>query len=176
VTPQVIPTQVIQATPPPPKVNVQATTFTDEKLGVSFTFPSEWQQLARAPDAPEGITIHGPPLAPEPEPIIFAITVESRPVGQVQVKDLIEQQIADLPENIRSGIKRISLTVGSEMAEQVVGLPSEAGDIETFVIHSNQLYHVVLVPYDERNDSLKPYLAEVKSVYDALLDSLKFLK
>jgi len=97
-------------------------------------------------------------------------------LGLVVERLVRDQQVAGLPENVRTGIKRSSLIVGGEPAEQVVGLPSQAGDIETFVVHNNQLYHIVLEPYDERNDSLKPYLAQVRTVYDGVLVSLKFLK
>lgn len=150
--------------------------FADENLGISFDYPGDWSILPRAPDALQELTLHGPPLGEGPEPIIFAITLDIQPVTEATVREIVDQQMAQVPTDLQGGIGRKSSRVGGEPAEEIVGLPSLGGAIETFILHKGQLYLVVLQPYDESNTSLSPYLSRVRSEYDALMDSWKFLR
>ncbi len=150
--------------------------LSDPDLGISFNYPSEWQILARPADAPPGVTLHAPPVGQGPEPIIFAITVDVNPAPESSVRDVVDQQLAQVPPDLAASINRRSLTIGGERAEQVLGLPSLAGAIEAFVLHSGQLYLIILQPYDEENASLTPYLPPARSAYDQVLASWKFLK
>lgn len=149
-------------------------TYTDRTEGVTFLYPPGWEILAASPDDPPGVTLHGPPLGEGPEPIIFAITVEVETVGESSVKEIIDQQLDQVPADLRSGIVRRDLSVGGEPGEQVIGLPSRAGAIETCVVRRGKLYLVILQPYDEGNESLLPYLSSVREVYGGLLSSWKW--
>jgi hypothetical protein len=154
----------------------KARTLSDQTIGVSAAYPPDWEILPRAPDDPPGLTLHGPSLGEGPEPIIFAITVEVEPVTEKSVRDIVNQQLEQVPSDLRGEITRRSLNVGGEPADQVIGLPSQGGALETFVLHGGQLFLIILQPYDESNESLVPYLAQVRSVYGDFLSSWKFLK
>ncbi len=162
--------------PPQPKNPPQALSYVDQNLGIAFMYPPEWENLPRASDAPAGVTLRGPIVGEGPEPIIFAMLVEMGPANEKSVKDVLDKQVAALPENVRGGVQRTSLTLGGEAAEQVTGLPSRSGDIETFVLHNSTLYDILLEPYDVNNPSLKPYLDQVRAAYKVVLSSFRFLK
>lgn len=148
--------------------------FSDPSIGISFNYPPDWGVLPQAPDDPLGVTIHGPSLGEGPEPIIFAITISVEPASEKSVKEIVDQQLKQVPGDLRGSIKRSSLSVGREPAEQVVGLPSREGAIETFVLHGGRLCLIILQPYDEANESLLPYLIQARQIYSGLLSSLKF--
>jgi hypothetical protein len=148
----------------------------DQALGISANYPLDWEILPSAPDEPTRLTLHGPPLGKGPEPIIFAITVEADTATEKSVTEVVDQQMQQVPVDLSPGITRRLLNVGGEAAEQVVGLPSEGGALETFVLHGGQLFLIVLQPYDEANESLVPYLAQARSEYGDLINSWRFLK
>jgi hypothetical protein len=150
--------------------------FVDQVLGVAFSYPPDWENLLRSPDEPSGVTLHGPGLGQGPEPIIFSITIDVQPEPEKALGPIVEQQLAQVPNDLRGGIRRRSLKVGGELAEEVIGLPSISGAVETFVLHNGQVYLIILQPYDESNESLVPYLPPARSVYDGVLASWKFLK
>ncbi len=161
---------------PQPLTTNSVKLLSDRNLGISFAYPSNWEYLLRAPEEPAGVTLHGPALGQGPEPIIFAITVDVEPDTATSVGDIVGQQLAQVPADLRGGIRHRSLNVAGEPAEELIGLPSLSGAIETFILHKGQLYLIILQPYDEGNESLMPFLAQARSVYDGLLSSWKFLK
>ncbi len=171
-----VPAAVGSVATPQPVSPTASKNFSDPNLGVFFTYPLDWDNLPRASDEPAGVTLHGPPMGQGTEPIIFAITIDVEPESEKSVHDIVEQQLAQVPADLRDGIRRRSLSVGGEAAEEVIDLPSQSGAVETFVLHNAQLYLIILQPYDESNDFLVPYLAQVRSVYNNLLSSWKFLK
>jgi hypothetical protein len=174
-TPMIIPSTV----PPPPTQSatpVAGPAYSDSGLGISFTYPREWEILPRTPDDPPGLTLHAPPVGEGPEPIIFAITIVIDPVSERSVKDIVDQQMAQVPADLAGGIKRKPANLGGETAEEVIGLPSQEGAVETFVLHGGQLFLIILQPYDETNESLRSYLPQMRTAYDSLLSSWKFLK
>jgi hypothetical protein len=150
--------------------------FVDQVLGISFSYPPDWENLLRSPDEPSGLTLHGPGLGQGPEPIIFSITIDVQTEPEKALGVIVEQQLAQVPNDLRGGIRRRSLKAGGELAEEVIGLPSISGAVETFVLHNGQIYLIILQPYDESNESLVPYLPQARSVYDGVLASWKFLK
>ncbi len=162
--------------PQPTAVQVLGRLFDDPGLGISFTYPGDWETLPRAPDAPPGVSLHGPAVGEGPEPVIFAITVDVQQVIEKSAKEIVDLQMQQVPEQLRAGIKREAVDVDGETGEQVVGLPSSAGAIEAFVLHEGQLYLIILQPYDEANPSLTPYLRSVRAAYEGILQSWKFTK
>lgn len=166
----------MSTTTPQPISLVGGKAFSDPGLGILFMYPLDWDNLPRASDEPPGVTLHGPPMGQGTEPIIFAITIDVQPESENSVHDVVDQQLAQVPADLRSGIRRRLLSVGGEPAEEVLDLPSQAGAVETFVLRKGQLYLIILQPYDESNEFLAPYLAQARSVYDRLLSSWKFLK
>lgn len=150
--------------------------FQDATMGVEFSYPSDWETLPRDPNAPSSVALHAPPAGDNPEPIIFTLVVESRPVSDSSVHTSVDREIALLSQAAKKRVARERISVGGEEAEQVTGLPSEGGAVETFVIHDGKLFHFVLQPYDRLNSSLAPFLPKMKSVYDDLLQSVKFSK
>jgi hypothetical protein len=161
---------------PPAAPPAPGQVFADRSLGISFAYPRDWDNLPRAPDEPPGVTLRGPAFGEGSEPIIFAITVDVQPVSEQTVREVVDQQLAQVPDDLRAGIQRRTLMVGGEPAEEVIGLPSRAGAVEAFILHQGQLYLIILQPYDENNASLQPYLSQVRAAYDGLLASWKFLK
>ncbi len=168
---QPFPTAPKPAVPPP-----NGKTFSDPALGLSFIYPPDWEILPRAADAPPGVTLHAPPLGTGPEPFIFTISVDVQPATEDSAKTIVDEQLAQVPSDLQGGIRRRTLTVGGTPAEEVIGLPSQAGAIETFVLHNGQAYLVILEPYDETNQSLAPYLSQARVAYDGVLASYAFLK
>jgi hypothetical protein len=149
--------------------------FSDPAIGISFIYPQGWEILPRAPDDPPGMTLHAPAVGAGPEPIIFAITLVIDPVAEKSVKEVVDQQLGQIPSDLQGGVERKSTTVGGETAEEVTGLPSQQGALETFVLHGGQLFLIILQPYDLTNESLLPYLPQMRSAYGSLLSSWKFL-
>src|SRR5207247_4175794 len=140
ITEELIPTEVLQATIPPTRVAptgaltelpLHPKTLADRNLGISFEYAADWTNLPRAPEAPSGVTLRAPPVGNGPEPIIFAITVDVGPSKAKTVSEVIDENIASMPADARGLIQRQPLTVAGEPAEQVIGLPSRSGDIET---------------------------------------------
>lgn len=150
--------------------------FSDSTFGISFDYPSNWSILPHAPDEAQGMTLHGPGLGAGPEPIIFAVTIDVQPVAETSVSDIVDEQMTQVPSDLKGGIRFRPLTVGGEPATEVIGLPSLGGAVETFVLHKSQLYLVILQPYDESNASLTPYLPQARSEYDIMIESWKFLR
>ena len=167
-------TRSIPTARPPSSPLPNGKTFSDPALGVSFIYPPDWENLPRAADALPGVSLHGPPLGNGPEPFIFIISVEVQPATEASVGAVVDEEVAQAPSNLQGGIQRRTLTVGGTPAEEVIGLPSQAGAIETFVLHSGSLYIVYLQPYDETNRSLAPFLSQVRAVYNGILASFKF--
>lgn len=165
-----------EATPILPVLPSQYLRFSDDKLGIAFDYPGGWSILPHTSDDPPGMTFHGPGLGAGPEPIIFAVTVDIQPVVESTVQAVVDEQMGQVPPELKGGIKRKTLTVGGEPAAEVIGLPSLGGAVETFVLHKGQLYLVILQPYDEANSSLAPYLAQARSEYDVVIRSWKFLE
>ncbi len=168
-------TATMPARPSPTAVQAGGRAYSDPALGISFTYPSNWEILPRSPESPAGVTLHAPPQGSGPEPVIFAITVDEQTSSENSLDAVVEQQLAQVPEELRSGIEQRSLTVGGEPGEEIIGLPSQAGALETLVLHKGQLYLIILQPYDENNDSLRPLLAAAKAAYDQVLSTFKFL-
>jgi hypothetical protein len=169
------PTVTLPTSLPRTTAEVPRRTFSDETIGVSAVYPPNWEMLPRTPDDPPGFTLHGPPLGNGPEPIIFAITVEAEPVNGSTVDQIVDQQLEQVPAGLSGRIARRTVVVGGQRADQVIGLPSQGGALETFVIHRGRLFLIILQPYDESNESLQPYLPQVRSLYGDFISSWEFL-
>ncbi len=175
------PTLLEEATPTPevlatntPAPEGQSRTLSDPNLGIRFDYPSDWQPLDRPADQLPGVSLRGPAVGTGPEPIIFAISVEAQPAGQESVKDVVDEQLAQVPAEMRARIQRKTMMVGGQAAEQVLGLPSKAGAVETFVLYRGRVFLAILQPYDPFNSLLNPYLNNARAVYDGVLASWKF--
>lgn len=169
------PSGVLTAGPSTLEPIVELQTFQDDKLGVEFEYPSDWETLPRDSDAPPGVALHAPPAGDNPEPIIFTVNVEARPASDRSVHDAVDHEIKRLSQSAKKRVVRTMTRLGGEDAEQLTGLPSKGGSVETFILHNGRLYHFVLEPYDESNTSLQPFLPKMKSIYEGLLQSVTFL-
>ncbi len=143
--------------------------FSDQAFPFTFVYPVTWTLLERAPDAPTGVTLRGPAVGEGPEPIIFAITVEVQPAKGQTVKGVVDEQLAQVPKAQQANIKRTQVKVGDLEGEQVIGLPSRSGAIETFVENEDQVFLIMLQPYDPSNGQLARYLIDARSVYDYII-------
>lgn len=172
--------RTVQVTPAPTAAPTLTPTsslnFYDQALGVTFNYPRDWEILPRGTDEPPGVTVSAPGVGEGPEPIIFAVTIDVEPAPENSVKEIVDQQLEQVPIGLRSGIKRIQLTIDSVPAEEVIGLPAQEGAIATFILYKGRVYLVVLQPYDESNVSLVPFLPEKKAQYGDLISSWRFLK
>ncbi|MGB8643759.1 MAG: hypothetical protein WCF84_00850 [Anaerolineae bacterium] len=170
--------------PPPPSISVPGTpavsgarqTFLDDKLGLAFDYLSDWTLLPRDPDALPGVTLRGPAVGQGPEPIIFAITVDVLSVQAGPLTTVVDAQLAQVPKDLQTGIKRTPLTLGNHPAEQITGLPSQAGAIETFVQNQGQVFLIILQPFDPSNRMLAPYLPDARRAYDTVLETWRWTR
>jgi hypothetical protein len=178
-TPSASPVVVATMSPSPvPAASPAATSksLQDDTLGIRFEYPANWEVLARAADAPPGVTLRAPPFGPGPEPIIFAITVDVVTPDSTSVRAEVDQQLAQIPTEIKGNVQRRDVTVGGETAEEVIGLPSRSGAVETFVVHSGKLFLIILQPYDPANSLLSPGLEGARAAYDRVISSWQFLR
>ncbi len=165
-----------QATPSFPTDSGKTQTFSDDKLGFSFNYPTAWTLLQRAPDAPPGVTLRGPSVGQGTEPIIFAITIDVQPSNGDSVKTIVDQQLSQVPKDLQGGISREPVVVGGAPGEEVIGLPSQSGAIESFITNGDQVFVVILQPYDPGNAVLLPYLSGARTAYNTILNSWQWLK
>jgi hypothetical protein len=142
--------------------------YTNEALGYCFAYPD---QFTLEENASQGVTLIGPSLDQNAEPLRASLGVGAQPVPQESdLARLVDGYLGQSSfQNLPWAIERSSLTLAGEPAERLEPIPGLGSARMVMVLHENHLFTLQFHPVDQELAK-----SDLEALYQTVVGSLAF--
>lgn len=151
----------------PPSCQPQpgTTRYVHNTDGYCLLYPANIPNLAAQPGL---LTLSGPPVAQEPEPVAARLTIQTEALaGERTLNQVVDEATSQFDNG---SLTRQPAILGGQPAQVVEGMDDTR---QLFVIHNNTLFHLTLSPVGQ---AFAPLAPDVETLWETATTSFAFLE